>query len=117
MQSALERRQQIIEAISDRRQDTMANLASEFGVSKMTIRRDIEYLTCSYPIFTVLGNGGGVRAMDGWYISRRYMRSEDEAVLRELLPGLQPDKQAAINRILTAFAKPQIPSSQNRKKI
>lgn len=42
MQSALDRRQAILELLSDRRQTTLDSLALEFGVSKMTIRRDIE---------------------------------------------------------------------------
>lgn len=41
MQSAIERRQQVLEAISDRRTERIENLASEFGVSRRTIERDI----------------------------------------------------------------------------
>lgn len=108
MQSTIERRQLLLEAISDRRQETYQSLADEFGVSKMTIRRDIEALSCSYPLFTVSGNGGGVRAMDGWYLSRRYLHDDQEALLRELIPGLQPDKQEVLQQILKAFAKPKI---------
>ena len=59
MQSALDRRQMILEALSDRRQETVENLAAEFGVSKRTIRYDIEILGCSAPIYTVQGGGGG----------------------------------------------------------
>ena len=61
MQSALDRRQAILELLSDRRQTTLDSLALEFGVSKMTIRRDIEILSCSAPIYTLQGNGGGIR--------------------------------------------------------
>lgn len=42
MQSAIERRQQVLEAISDRRTERIENLASEFGVSRRTIERDIQ---------------------------------------------------------------------------
>ena len=63
MQSAIERRQQVLEAISDRRTERIENLASEFGVSRRTIERDILVLSCSYPIVTVQGAAGGVRAM------------------------------------------------------
>lgn len=37
-----ERRAAIFDALCIRRQDTVENLASEFGVSEKTIRRDIE---------------------------------------------------------------------------
>ena len=45
MQSAIERRQQVLEAISDRRTERIENLASEFGVSRRTIERDILVLS------------------------------------------------------------------------
>lgn len=78
MQSAIERRQQVLEAISDRRTERIENLASEFGVSRRTIERDILVLSCSYPIVTVQGAAGGVRAMDGWYVTRRYLNDDQE---------------------------------------
>ena len=106
MQSAIERRQQVLEEISDRRQVQIESLAAEFGVSRRTIERDILVLSCSYPIITVQGGAGGVRAMDGWYASRRYLHDDQEALLRKLMDGLQPDEQQTMQRILTAFAKP-----------
>ena len=79
MQSAIERRQQVLEAISDRRTERIENLASEFGVSRRTIERDILVLSCSYPIVTVQGAAGGVRA--GWYSPVLKRRSETSASL------------------------------------
>lgn len=114
MQSALDRRQSILELLSDRRQTTLDSLALEFGVSKMTIRRDIEILSCSAPIYTLQGNGGGIRVADGYYIGRRYLRSDQEALLQELLGDLSPDKQKTMQSILTSFAKPQIKETRNR---
>ena len=108
MRSALERRQQMLEYLSDHRFTTYNELASEFGISRRTAVSDIEVLTCSAPIFTVQGNGGGIRVADGWYISRRYLRDEHESFLRELMDGLQPDQQAKMNEILLAFAKPKV---------
>ena len=61
MQSALDRRQAIMEALSDRRFETLENLATEFGVTTRTIQNDITVLGCSVPIYTVQGNGGGIR--------------------------------------------------------
>jgi len=106
MQSAIDRRQQVLEAISDRRQVQVKELAEEFGVNERTIRRDILVLSCSHPIITIQGGAGGVRAMDGWYLSRRYLHDDQEALLRSLLPGLQPEQAKTMEAILTAFAKP-----------
>ena len=71
IQSALDRRQAMLELLSDRRQETVANLMAEFGVSRCTVLRDIDALSCSAPIYTVQGNGGGVRVVDGYYYERR----------------------------------------------
>ena len=106
MVSANERRQLILEALSDRRSESAKNLAEEFGVTERTIRADIEILASSAPIYTVQGNGGGIRVADGWYLSRRYLHDDQEALLRDLLPGLQPEQQKLMQSILTSFAKP-----------
>lgn len=110
MQSALTRRQMILETLSDRRFETRENLATEFQVSVRTIVRDIEALSCSAPIYTVSGNGGGIKVADGWYVGRRYLRAEQETLLRELMIDLEPEKQRIMKSILTAFAIPR-PSS------
>lgn len=106
MQSAVERRQLILEKISDRRFVQVQELADEFGVNERTIRRDILVLSCSYPIYTQKGGAGGVRAMDGWHFSRRYLHDDQEKLLRNLIPGLQPEQKKTMEAILTAFAKP-----------
>lgn len=106
MQSATERRQLILEYISDNRCVQLQELMTQFNISDSTARRDIQLLSCSHPIITIQGHGGGVRAMDGWYLSRRYLHEDQEALLRSLLPGLQPEQQKTIEAILTAFAKP-----------
>lgn len=108
MRSAMERRQMILEAMSDRRFETMDNLAAEFKVSYRTIRYDIEILSCSYPLYTVQGGSGGIRVADGWYLGRRYLHDDQEALLRNLLDGLQPEQQKTMQDILKAFAKPMV---------
>ena len=107
MQSTTERRQLILEFISDRRFVKMSDIALEFGVTTRTVRNDVQVLSCSYPIITENWRGGGVRAMDGWYLTHRYLHDDQEALLRSLLTGLAPDEQKTMQQILTAFAKPK----------
>lgn len=107
MKSAVERRQSILEVVSDRRQIKIEELAARYGVNERTIRRDVEALSCSYPIVSVSGNGGGIKALDGWYLSHRYLHENQEALLLSLLPGLSPEDQNTMKQILTAFAKPK----------
>ena len=109
MISVTERRQRILEYLSDYRHATYSELANEFGVSKNTIVTDIVELSCSAPIFTTAGRyGGGIRVADGWYVGRRYLRDDQEQLLRELMDGLQPEDQKTMQAILTAFAKPKV---------
>lgn len=108
MQNTTERRQEILYFISDRRRTTYQQIADEFHISYNTARNDVEILMCSYPVEPVKGKGGGIRAMDGWYASRRYLTDKQEALLRELLTGLQPDKQQTMESILAAFAIPKV---------
>lgn len=110
---AAERRQQMLVLLSSRREDTIANLAFEFGVSERTIMRDIEELTLSAPLYTVQGNGGGIRVADGWYISRTYLTDKQEDFLRNLSVGLQPDQLKIMESILSTFAKPQVKERNN----
>ena len=108
--SPSERREKLLEVLSLRRYDTCENLAHEFGVSRRTIRYDIEILMCSYPIETVRGRyGGGVRAMDGYY--RNYKHSDQNsltpkqlALLREIRSQLVGEKLDTINSIIVQFA-------------
>ena len=109
MISVTERRQRILEYLSDYRHATYNELANEFGVSKNTIVTDIVELSCSAPIETQSGRyGGGIRVAAGWYIGRRYLRDDQEQLLRKLMDGLQPEDQKTMQAILTAFAKPKV---------
>ncbi len=109
LKSTTERRQGIIRVLCVRRFETYDNLARDFGVSKMTIRRDIEILSCTLPIYSVSGRGGGVRVADGYndfkgYI--RYLNKNQVDLLHELLPTLCPPQQAIIKSILNDFSAP-----------
>ena len=100
-----ERRQRLIEVLCQRRQDTMANLAEEFGVNERTIRRDIEALTLSYPLDTVCGRyGGGVKVADWYRLNRKTLTPEQAALLKKLAPSLQGDDLTVMNSIISQFA-------------
>ena len=111
--SPIERRQKLLEVIGLRGQDTYDNLASEFCVSKRTIRYDVETLICSYPIETVRGRYGGVRVMDGYTLNfhnsdRRTLTPRQTAALNTALKKLNgqvsSDDLDALNSILLQFA-------------
>jgi len=100
-----ERRMEIIEVLCKRRQDTMSNLAFEFGVSIRTIKKDIDILSLSYPIETIRGRyGGGVKVADGYYLNRKYLKPEQQELLERLRTSLSGTDLAVMNSILKDFA-------------
>lgn len=107
MQKTSERRMMILEYISDRRFVKMQEIAYDFDISLRTAKADVQILSCSHPIITKQGGGGGVKAADGWYLSRRYLRDDQETLLRSLLPELQPEDRKTMQTILDTFAKPK----------
>ena len=102
---AVERRQQILELLCQRRKDTMQNLAAELGVSERTIRRDVEIRTRSYPLETVCGRyGGGVRVADWYHLDRQRMSPKQTALLRRLAADLRGEDLEVMEQILLKFA-------------
>ncbi|OPJ55916.1 helix-turn-helix transcriptional regulator [Alkalithermobacter paradoxus] len=100
-----ERRIEIIERLCHRRQDTMANLANEFGVSIRTIKNDIDILSLSYPIETIRGrHGGGIKITDGYKLNQKYLKPEQVELLKRLSILLSGDDLAIMNSIIKDFA-------------
>ena len=108
-----ERRNEVLRLLCRRRHETVANMASFFGVSERTIRRDIEILSISAPIYTQKGRfNGGVYIMDGYYMDRMYMHEEELAVLRKLSCAADSDRtlltdgeQAILHVIIKEYSK------------
>ena len=111
-----ERRNAILKALCRRRYETIGNLATEFEVSERTIRRDIEVLSYTEPIYTQTGrHAGGVYVVDGYHMDRMYM-SEDEIALlckikdtadRQHFGLLLPGEEKTLERIIRTYAKPK----------
>lgn len=100
-----ERREAILNVLCKRRQDTVENLAHEFGVSVRTIKYDIEELTLAHPIETVRGRyGGGVRVADGYYVGRKYLKPNQQELLKKLSEQLSGNDLEVMNSILRDFA-------------
>lgn len=103
--SPSERRAAIFDKLCLRRQDTAANLAHEFDVSLSTIRRDLDELSCSYPIEMVRGRyGGGVKIAEWYRTNRKTLSPEQAALLMKLAPGLTGHDLEVMNSIISQFA-------------
>ena len=100
-----ERRMELIELLCVQRRATIGNLAFEFGVSKDTIKRDLQMLSLTYPIITVQGNGGGVHIMEGFNLHKKYLTDKQSKYLEELaLTSTGENKTIALS-ILKDFSK------------
>lgn len=83
------RRAAILKLLACRRYETVGNLARELCVSERTVRRDIEALSLTEPIYTQSGrHHGGVYLMDGSRPSRTYEKLEKAALLSAIYKQL-----------------------------
>lgn len=108
-----ERRKMLMMTLCRRRHDTIVNLASEFGVSEKTIRRDIEALSLSEPVYTKTGRyDGGVFVMEGYYPDKQYFSEAEVTLLQKLYAfallhnEVSDDEKAVFNRLMKKFIKP-----------
>ena len=88
-----------------RRSERLENLASELNVSKMTIRRDIEVLSCSYPLNTKQGNGGCIYVEEGFDLYGRYLTQKQFEVLEDLKNVATGEQVKILETILKSFGR------------
>ena len=107
MVTALERRQEIIEILCQKRTVKANYLATYFDVSVRTIIRDIEILTLSYPITTKTGKyESGIYLADGYYIGKQYLTDEQEKLLKELTGTVNESQAKILQQIISKFGNP-----------
>lgn len=106
MQSTSERRQAILEYMCERRHESVENLMFEFQVSRSTILRDLQVLSCSYPIYTTQGNGGGVHVVDGYRLGKKYLTSKQKTVLEKYAAKSSGEDFKILKSILASFSAP-----------
>lgn len=89
-----ERRRAIMRMLCRRKSEIIENIAVEFGVSERTIRRDIEALSRTEPIYTKSGRyGGGVYVMEGYHADKFYFDNAQTTVLKKLLRYAEDGKR------------------------
>ena len=102
--TATERREAILDVLSQRRRDQVKNLAVEFGVTERTIRTDIEILSCSGAVETVRGRYcGGVGVSEGDHLDRKTLSPEQVDLLKRLAPSLAGQDLMTLNSIINTF--------------
>jgi predicted DNA-binding transcriptional regulator YafY len=119
-----ERRKELLKKLCRRKHDTISNLAFEFGVSERTIRRDVEVLSLTEPIYTQTGRyGGGVYITDAYSIDRMFMTNEELSVLHKICYFAVNSEKCVLNReelktlehIVSDYTKPTNFSKKGNK--
>jgi predicted DNA-binding transcriptional regulator YafY len=106
MKNTSERRQMILEYLLEYRETTRFELSNHFNVSLRTIERDILILSCSYPIITIQGGGGGIKIADGYRLGMKYLSESQAALLEQLSETLSGKDLEIMQSILKIFSKP-----------
>ena len=106
MKNTSERRQMILEYLLEHRETTRFELSNHFNVSLRTIERDILILSCSYPIITIQGGGGGIKIADCYRLGMKYLSESQAALLEQLSETLSGKDLEIMQSILKIFSKP-----------
>lgn len=102
---AMERKNEILSILSQKRKTTYAELAQEFNVSTKTIQTDIEELLLIHPIETRRGRQGGIWLPEGYYPDTLKMTKEQTALCRKLMEQLSGRELEVMESILTQFGR------------
>ena len=103
--TAIERRQELLDALDILRHDTVANLAAEFEVSERTIRRDLEILTSVYPLETRKGRYcGGVYVPEWFHLHHKYLNDEQINLLNCFMKDSSGEDKRILKSIISDFA-------------
>lgn len=99
--NTFDRRMAVLKCLFLRRHDTIYNLAAEFCVADSTMRKDIDALAYSFPIYTVQGRGGGVFVLER--SRNEFMTKEQTAFLEKLMKKLSEADLKVMKEILVRF--------------
>ena len=101
-----ERRNAIVRILCKRKYEKLGNLAFEFGVSERTIRRDIQEIALSYPIYTISDKKfGGVYIDVNYHLERSYLSIKQEMFLRKIIEQYDAEDKQIIISIIDNFSK------------
>ena len=102
---ASERRQEIIDILVERGQVKYCELMEHFHVAFITIYRDVQELSFSYPIYTVAKRvGGGIYISEDYKPGHRYINDEETRVLKELLPKANEEQRKVLEKMIKKFS-------------
>ena len=105
MMTANERRQDMLEYLCAVRSTTRDFLAERYKVSKRTIYVDILELSCSYPIYTKAGKGGGIYVEKNYYLHKPLLTKEQQDLLDRLKNTVDKKDADTLESIIEKFGR------------
>lgn len=107
--TTFERRIEMLFLITNCRKTTITELSYYFNVSKVTVFRDIEFLSRYAPIYTKQGMYGGIYVFDEYRKKLLLPLSDDEEkLLKKLSANLDGKELHLLNTIISKYSKPEI---------
>ena len=104
--TANDRRFQILDSLLKYRKVSIQGLSLEFQVSYMTVFRDIQFLSCYFPITTKRGTDGGVFLMESYQLGMKYLTEPQAVLLEKISATLTGEDFLLMCEILKIFKKP-----------
>lgn len=105
VESPTQRRLAIRDYISRARRTSIARIANDFGVSTLTVKRDLQALNDPGIVILRGRNKDSVRACDGWYSNCKLFKPSQVEFIRDLCTRLpDEDDRKRLLEILNEFA-------------
>ena len=101
--------------LCQKRHTTVTEFAEYFHVSERTIRRDIEILSLTEPIYTKAGRYlGGIYVVDGYYMNKDYFTEQQKQVMTRVITlaerreicQISNSELSVLKEILLKYTKP-----------
>lgn len=97
MLNVADRRERLVRILILRGHATLSQLSAELGVTERTIMRDVDALSISTPIFTIVGRYGGI------YIDKSYIKNQPKlkdceiALLEKIAQDIEKTSFCSLN--------------------
>jgi len=97
MLNSAERRERLIRILILRGHATLSELSTELEVCERTIMRDVDILSTSAPIFTIVGRYGGVYIDKTNLKNQPHLKDREIALLEKIVRDIEETSFCSLN--------------------
>jgi len=95
--NAADRRDRLIRILIIRGRVTLSELATELEVSERTVMRDVDALSITTPIFTVVGRYGGIYIDQHYIQNQPHLKDYELALLKKIIYEVEQTSVCSLN--------------------